>query len=75
MAKPDRHHPQTEWENPGVSGLPKAKRGHHDEWISFMNRVLDAVVEHEVYSFHDGLNGYNQIRMHPRDMAAGSAIV
>ena len=35
--------------------------------LPFTDGVLDAVAGHEVYSFLDGFNGYNQIRMHPDD--------
>ena len=35
--------------------------------LPFMDRVLDAVFGHEVYSFLDGFSGYNQIRMRPAD--------
>ena len=35
--------------------------------LPFTNGVLDGVVGHEVYSFLNGLRGYNQIRMHPDD--------
>ena len=35
--------------------------------LPFIDRVLDAVTGHEVYSFLDRFNGYNQIRMHPED--------
>ena len=35
--------------------------------IPFTDGVLDAVAGHEIYSFLDGFNGYNQIRMHPND--------
>ena len=33
--------------------------------LPFTDGVLDAVAGHECYSFLDGFNGYNQIRMHP----------
>ena len=33
--------------------------------LPFTDGVLDAVVGHEVYSFLDGFNEYNQIRMQP----------
>ena len=35
--------------------------------LPFIDRVLDAVTGHEVYSFLDGFSSYNQIRMHPVD--------
>ena len=35
--------------------------------LPFTNGVLHAVAGHEVYSFLDGFNGNNQIRMHPDD--------
>ena len=35
--------------------------------LHFMDGVLDVVAGHEVYSFLDGFNGYNQIWMHPND--------
>ena len=35
--------------------------------LPFTDGVLDVVASHEVYSFLDGFNGYNQIRIHPAD--------
>ena len=35
--------------------------------LPFTNRVLDAVLGHEIYSFLDGFNGYNQVQMHLDD--------
>ena len=35
--------------------------------LPFTDNVLDTVAGHECYSFLDGFNGYNQIRMHPED--------
>ena len=35
--------------------------------LPFNDNILDTVVGHGCYSFLDGLNGYNQIRMHPYD--------
>ena len=35
--------------------------------LPFTDGVLDAVAGHEIYSFLDGFNGYNQIRMHSND--------
>ena len=35
--------------------------------LPFTDGVLDAVVEHEIYSLFEGFNGYNQIQMHPDD--------
>ena len=35
--------------------------------LPFIDGILDAVAGHEVYSFLDGFNGYNQVRMHPDD--------
>ena len=33
--------------------------------LPFTDGVLDVVAGHVIYSFLDGFNGYNQIRMHP----------
>ena len=33
--------------------------------LPFADGVLDAVAGHEVYSFLNGFNGYNLIKMHP----------
>ena len=33
----------------------------------FTNSVLDVVVDHDMYSFLDGFNGYNQVCMHLDD--------
>ena len=35
--------------------------------LPFTDSILDAVVGHDTYSFLDGLNGYNQVRMHLDD--------
>ena len=35
--------------------------------LPFTNKVLDAVIGHEIYSFLDGFSGYNQVRMHLDD--------
>ena len=35
--------------------------------LPFTDGILDAVVGHEMYSFLDRFNGYNQVRMHPDD--------
>ena len=35
--------------------------------LPFNDNVLDAVASHEMYSFLDGLSGYNQVCMHPDD--------
>ena len=35
--------------------------------LPFTDGVLDVVASHEVYSFLDGFNVYNQIRMHLTD--------
>ena len=35
--------------------------------LPFTDSVLDAIARHEMYSFLDGFNGYNQVRMHPDD--------
>ena len=35
--------------------------------LPFTDSVLDTVAGHECYSFLDGFNNYNQIRMHPED--------
>ena len=33
--------------------------------LPFTDNVLDAVAGHDMYSFLDGFNGYNQVQMHP----------
>ena len=35
--------------------------------LAFTDNVLDAIAEHEMYSFLDGFSRYNQVRMHPDD--------
>ena len=35
--------------------------------LPFTDSILDTVAGHDCYSFLDGFNGYNQIRMHPED--------
>ena len=35
--------------------------------LPFIDGILDIVARHDIYSFLDGFNGYNQIRMHPND--------
>ena len=35
--------------------------------IPFTDNILNTVAGHDCYSFLDGFNGYNQIRMHPDD--------
>ena len=35
--------------------------------LPFIYGILDAVAGHEIYSFLDGFNGYNPVRMHPDD--------
>ena len=35
--------------------------------LPFTDGVLDAVAGHEMYTFLDGFNGYNQVHMHPKD--------
>ena len=35
--------------------------------IPYMDSILDDVAGHEMYSFIDGFNGYNQIRMAVED--------
>ena len=35
--------------------------------LPFTDGILDAVADHEVYSFLDGFSGYNQVRMNPED--------
>ena len=35
--------------------------------LPFTDGILDAMADHKIYSFLDGFNGYNQVRMHPMD--------
>ena len=35
--------------------------------LPFTDNILDAVVGHDMYSFLDGFNGYNQVCMYPDD--------
>ena len=35
--------------------------------ISFTNEVLETVAEHEILSLLDGINGYNHVRVTPKD--------
>ena len=35
--------------------------------LPFMDGILHAVAEHEVYTFLDGFSGHNQTKMHPDD--------
>ena len=35
--------------------------------LPFTDSVLDTVASHDMYSFLDGFNGYNQVRMHLDD--------
>ena len=35
--------------------------------LPFIDNILDAIVGHEIYSFLDVFNGYNQIRMYQDD--------
>ena len=35
--------------------------------LPFTDNVLDTITGHDMYSFLDGFNGYNQVQMHPDD--------
>ena len=35
--------------------------------LPFIDSILDVFAGHDMYSFLDGFNGYNQVRMHPND--------
>ena len=43
--------------------------------LPFTDGVLDAVAEHEVYSFLDGFSGYNQIQMHLADQEKTAFVI
>ncbi len=32
-------------------------------FLSFLDSILDTIVKHKMYSFMDGYNGYNQVKM------------
>ena len=43
--------------------------------LPFTDSVLHRVAGHECYSFLDGFNGYNQIRMHPDDQEKTAFVI
>ncbi len=57
------------WEVTNMCGLSKIKCSNQKGSISlnFLDSVLDYVVGHEMYSFMDGYNGYNQVKMVKED--------
>ena len=67
---------QTTWLNPVVV-IQRSGRANYRKLnvktvtdtfsLPFTDGVLDEVARHEVYSFLDRFNGYNQIQMHPVD--------
>ena len=69
MAKPNRCSNQKERENSGMCRLPKVEHSLplRTHFPSRLQIVLDAVADHDMYSFLDGFNGYNQVQMHPDD--------
>ena len=41
----------------------------------FTDGVVDAVADHEIYSFLDGFSGYNQVGMHPNDQEKTTFVI
>jgi hypothetical protein len=52
-----------------LCGLPKIEFTNQERSISitFLDSILDIVVGHEMYSFMDGYNGYNYVKMAEKD--------
>lgn len=48
-------------------GVEVAKQNPILEWNDVLREEEDLRVDHEMYSFLDGLSGYNQVRMAPGD--------